>query len=190
MINIKKILKIRNPDTGEFEPLLAIKGDKGDKGDMPPLSNELGDSETVAASQKLVFDEVGKLRGQVTSNTTDIDALREQLTNHMSGSLKTVCGSYVGDGKSVSKTLTFDGLNDVYLLVIMRGSLNFIYIKGVNSVQAHYVYTVPDVSVTLYQLSITADGGNITATGSASKGQSYSVLNDSDTTYYYFALGI
>lgn len=64
MIKIKpELLYIRDPDTKEFTPLLAMKGEKGEKGDTGSIGNigdymtsETGDSEKLAMTQKGATD--------------------------------------------------------------------------------------------------------------------------------------
>lgn len=49
-----KYFKIKNPETGEFEALISIKGEKGDIGGLSNITGEYGTSEELAASQALV----------------------------------------------------------------------------------------------------------------------------------------
>lgn len=48
-----KYFKIKNPETGEFEALISIKGEKGDLGGLSNITSEFGDSEELAISQYL-----------------------------------------------------------------------------------------------------------------------------------------
>ena len=66
MISFKpKILQVRDPETGEFITLIAIKGDKGVPGSIDNigdyLTSETGDSEELAMTQKGVTDIANEL---------------------------------------------------------------------------------------------------------------------------------
>lgn len=202
MIEVKKLLKVRNPDTKEFETLLAIKGekgDKGDKGDMPALSTEVGDSETIAASQKLVTEVEGRVtavEALASQSATDIATLQGTMTTHLNESLKAVYGSYTGDGKHASKTFEFPSLNDVLFLVITRTSddSRILYIKGADVAYAEITPgTLSALSSTQYYVYITVNGSDITMKGRRRSGSDaseddYSVINSG--TYHYFAIGV
>lgn len=61
MISAKKgIFHIKNRETGEFEPIVAVKGDKGDGADIVAMdkyfTTETGDSEELVMTQKGVTD--------------------------------------------------------------------------------------------------------------------------------------
>lgn len=60
-----KILQVRDPETGEFITLIAIKGDKGVPGSIDNigdyLTSETGDSEELAMTQKGVTDIANKI---------------------------------------------------------------------------------------------------------------------------------
>lgn len=200
MINIKKILRIRNPDTGKFEPLLAIKGEKGDQ---PPLSNEFGNSETTAASQKLVTDEVGKLQEQVASNTDNISDLIQQVGNHansITGMLKMTQGTYTGSGTN-TKSLTFDFTP--FFVYVSRStskvlddssiiaSENVIWITNRNKVAWNNTSSSGDVfdriEFTLAENTLRWTGYT---TSSYARVLYRNALNSEDVTYTYFALGV
>lgn len=57
-------LRIRNAETGEFEPLTTIKGEKGD---MPPIVQTTGDSEIDVMSQKAVTEQINSVTEQINS---------------------------------------------------------------------------------------------------------------------------
>ena len=80
-------LRIRNQETGEFEALTSIKGEKGDPGDVSNITQETGASETLVMSQKSVTDElnsiensVSSLGTRVTTNEGNISTLQSKVS--------------------------------------------------------------------------------------------------------------
>ena len=76
-------LRIRNQETGEFEALTSIKGEKGDPGDVGNITQETGSSETLVMSQKVVTDNLNSLDSRVTTNENNISTLDSRsMTNY------------------------------------------------------------------------------------------------------------
>ena len=80
-------LRIRNQETGEFEALTSIKGEKGDPGDVSNITQETGSSETLVMSQKSVTNElnsiessVSSLDARVTTNEGNISTLQSKVS--------------------------------------------------------------------------------------------------------------
>ena len=80
-------LRIRNQETGEFEALTYIKGEKGDPGDVSNITQETGSSETLVMSQKAVTDKlnpiesnVSSLNTRVTTNEGNISILQSKVS--------------------------------------------------------------------------------------------------------------
>lgn len=80
-------LRIRNQETGEFEALTSIKGEKGDPGDVSNITQETGSSETLVMSQKAVTNKlnpiensVSSLDTRVTTNEGNISTLQSKVS--------------------------------------------------------------------------------------------------------------
>ena len=65
-------LRIRNQETGEFEALTSIKGEKGDPGDVSNITQETGSSETLVMSQKAVTNKLNSIESNVSSLDTRV----------------------------------------------------------------------------------------------------------------------
>ena len=75
-------LRIRNQETGEFEALTSIKGEKGDPGDVVNITQATGSSETLVMSQKAVTDNLNSLDSRVTTNETNISDISSRVTTN------------------------------------------------------------------------------------------------------------
>ena len=70
-----KYFKIKNPETGEFDSFIFIKGDKGYVIGPDQITSVLGESEELVASQSLA----NEIQHQVDNNKADIIFLYKQV---------------------------------------------------------------------------------------------------------------
>lgn len=106
-IKILKTFKIRNPSTGKFEPLLAIKGEKGDVGGLSNITQEFGTSEDLVISQKIVSDAINTATTSASNAETAANYAKTLADSMKESWVKIASGTYTGDGTSTN-TIKFD----------------------------------------------------------------------------------
>jgi hypothetical protein len=216
MIEVKKIFKIRNPSTGKFETLLAIKGEKGDTGSVDNIVQEFGDGEDLIVSQKVITEKfttsdsefnsleqrVNNLEtdilSEISNRSNDVASLQEadaSLQEAVSLRPKYIYGSYKGsDTSSNKKTLTIEGVTELLMVVITASPEEFEY----DSNTIYTTWSVGRRTLTwikgVYRLLMTNDGdrearwADVTCTGNTITFETSYIRYDHDTSHSSYDL--
>ena len=131
-------LRIRNQETGEFEALTSIKGEKGDPGDVSNITQETGASETLVMSQKTVTDElnsiensVSSLGTRVTTNEGNISDITSRVATNESN-ISDIINNYASKSQMLPfiVTVSADSYTDLQL---SSGIMEISSMAGINS---------------------------------------------------------
>ena len=131
-------LRIRNQETGEFEALTSIKGEKGDPGNVSNITQETGASETLVMSQKAVTDElnsiensVSSLGTRVTTNEGNISDITSRVATNESR-ISDISNNYASKSQVLPFIVTVSA-NSYTDLQLSSGIMEISSMAGINS---------------------------------------------------------
>ena len=138
-------LRIRNQETGEFEALTSIKGEKGDPGDVSNITQETGSSETLVMSQKSVTNELNSIESSVSSLGTRVSemdtALRGEYISITPNSISPLnvfeAGSFA-EFTCIKANSNYSS-DSIYITLFQNDTTKFKYIRVIGSFGDVYI---------------------------------------------------